>query len=257
MTERLDFFLERSVFIRAPRETVFRYFTDTERFASWWGPGSTIDARPGGRVHIRYPGGVIASGQVVEIAPPERIVFTYGYEGEGKPIEPGGSRVSIELADEGGATRVRLRHDVPSAEVRDEHLQGWRFQLSLFANIVSREVNAGARERVDSFFEAWGDPDESGRRRRVESSTTEDVSFRDAFSCVAGREELLAHLAATRVHMPGMTIVRDGEIRECQGTAIVQWVAKGPDGGVAGRGTNVFEFSALGAIRGVTGFWGA
>jgi uncharacterized protein YndB with AHSA1/START domain len=256
MMEHLDFFLERSVVIRAPREMVFRYFTDSERFAGWWGPGSRIDARPGGEVLIRYPNAVVARGEVVELLAPERIVFTYGYEGEGKPIPPGGSRVTIELREENGATRLRLRHDVPSAKVRDEHVQGWRYQLSLFANIVSREVNAKAEARVDAFFEAWGDPEEPGRRRRIESSTMEDVTFRDAFSCVSGREELLAHLAATRIHMPGMTIAREGEIRECQGTAIVHWIAKGPDGAVAGRGTNVFELSATGAIRGVTGFWG-
>ena len=256
MTEHLDFFLERSVVIRAPRETVFRYFTDTERFAGWWGPGSRIDARPGGEVLIRYPNAVVARGEVVELRAPERIVFTYGYEGEGRPIAPGGSRVTVELSEEAGATRLSLRHDVPSAAVRDEHLQGWRYQLSLFANIVAREVNAKAEERVDAFFDAWGDPEEPGRRRKIESSTEETVTFRDAFSCVAGREELLAHLAATRVHMPGMTISREGTVSECQGTAIVRWAAKGPDGNVAGRGTNVFEFSPTGAIRGVTGFWG-
>ena len=47
--------LERVVEISARRDTVFRYFTDSERCAAWWGSGSTIDARPGGSVRIRYP----------------------------------------------------------------------------------------------------------------------------------------------------------------------------------------------------------
>ena len=34
--------------IEADRETVFRYFTDSGRWAAWWGAGSTIDPRPGG-----------------------------------------------------------------------------------------------------------------------------------------------------------------------------------------------------------------
>lgn len=256
MTDPLGFSLERTVLIRAPREAVFRYFTDSERFASWWGPGSAIDCRPDGRVHIRYPGGVIASGKVVEVDPPRRLVFTYGYEGKDKPIAPGGSLLTIELSELPDGTKVHLRHDVPTAAVRDEHTQGWRYQLSLFANVVAREINARAQDRVDSFFEAWGDPEESSRRWRVEASTTADVSFRDSYSCVTGQDELLAHLAATRIHMPGMTIARDGDVRECQGTAIVHWIAKGPDGAVAGKGMNVFEFSPVGTIRGVTGFWG-
>src|SRR5215813_6961561 len=88
--------LARTLVIQARREIVFRYFTDTERWARWWGAGSTIDARPGGRLKIRYPNGVEVLGEVIEIAPPERIVFTYGYE-NGKPIPLGGSHVTIEL----------------------------------------------------------------------------------------------------------------------------------------------------------------
>ena len=68
--------LDRTILIHASREIVFRYFTDDERWSAWWGAGSTIDPRPGGRVVIRYPGGVEATGEVVEVAGPERLVFT-------------------------------------------------------------------------------------------------------------------------------------------------------------------------------------
>jgi hypothetical protein len=90
----LTHLLERTLLIEATRSIVFRFFTDTDRWAAWWGGGSAIDPRPGGRVLIRYPNGVQVLGEVLEIAEPERIVFTYGYE-SGKPIPPGGSRVTI------------------------------------------------------------------------------------------------------------------------------------------------------------------
>src|SRR5262249_50376927 len=77
MSER-PFCLERTVVIGARPATVFRFFTDSERWASWWGAGSTIEARPGGRLFIRHPNGVESAGEVLEVAPPERIVFTYG-----------------------------------------------------------------------------------------------------------------------------------------------------------------------------------
>ena len=60
----------RTLEIRAPRETVFRYFTDPARWAAWWGEGSSVDPRPGGKVLIRYPNGATASGSVREISPP-------------------------------------------------------------------------------------------------------------------------------------------------------------------------------------------
>ena len=150
----LDFSLDRTVTIAARRETVFRYFTDSERFAAWWGKGSTIDPRPGGSVHIRFPGDVVAGGEVIEIAPPERIVFSYGLE-SGKPIPIGASRVTVTLDETAGGTLVKLRHELPNAEVRDQHVQGWRYQLSVFANVVAKEAHAGAAALADRFFGCW------------------------------------------------------------------------------------------------------
>ena len=40
--------LTRTIRIRAAREIVFGYFTDSARWANWWGAGSTIEAHPGG-----------------------------------------------------------------------------------------------------------------------------------------------------------------------------------------------------------------
>src|SRR4051812_34560192 len=131
--------LERTVTIGAPPATVFRYFTDDARWAAWWGAGSTIEARPGGRVYIKYPGGVEVSGEVLEIQPPDRLVFTYGFN-SGTPIPPGASRVTIELSPTAEGTRLTLAHAFADEAVRDHHIQGWRYQLSVFANVVADEV---------------------------------------------------------------------------------------------------------------------
>lgn len=242
----LDHSIERTILIRAPKETVFRYFTDSKRFASWWGGGSQIDPRPGGAVRIVYPGGVVALGEVLELSVPNRIVFTYGYEDPGKPIRPGGSRVSIDLADHAGGTTVRLVHEVSDAATRDLHVPGWRFQLALFANIVANEAHARLADRVDAWFAAW-----NGEGML---DVTDDIAFRDAYACVTGREELVSHIEAARVHLP-MSLARSSEPRHCQGTAICDWSATGPDGTVKARGVSVFEFAADGRIRAVTGFW--
>jgi uncharacterized protein YndB with AHSA1/START domain len=62
--------LERTVLIEAPRDIVFSYFTDSGKWARWWGAGSTIDARAGGALEIVHPGGVRVAGEILEINPP-------------------------------------------------------------------------------------------------------------------------------------------------------------------------------------------
>ncbi len=154
--------VDRTVVIQATPAVVFAFLTETPRWAAWWGAGSEIDARPGGQMKIRYPDGTEVTGEVIEVRAPERIAFTYGYA-SGKMIPPGGSRVTIELEPIGAATRLHLTHEVAEAITRDQHIQGWRYQLSLFANVVADAVNAGAAAVVDAWFDAWADPDAASR----------------------------------------------------------------------------------------------
>lgn len=246
--------LDRSVAIRAPRETVFRFFTDPARWAAWWGAGSSIDARPGGRVLIRFPGGTEVTGEVLDLRAPERISFSYGYA-SGQPIAPGGSRVTIRLEPEGDGTRLQLRHEFEDAAVRDQHVQGWRHQLSLFNNIVADEINAGAAGIADAWFDAWREADEGVRAQTLARIAAADVSFRDRFGCTAGIADLMPHITAAQHFMPGIAMQRDGDVRHCQGTALVDWTATGADGTARAAGTNVFVFGADGRIESVTGFW--
>jgi len=248
--------LDRTVTIQAPPDTVFSFFTDNARWASWWGTGSTIEPRIGGRVYIRHPGNVESSGEVVEIHPPGRLVFTYGFN-SGSPFPPGASRVTISLEPSGAATRLQLHHEFPDAASRDEHVQGWRFQLSLFANAVSDLVQAGAAARIDAWFDLWKEPDEAARLATLRGIAAPSVAFRDRYSLIDGAAELSAHIAAAQKFMPGVVLHRRGDLRQCQGTAIADWTATGPDNAPRGQGSNVFVFGPDGLIAAVTGFWGA
>ncbi len=251
----LDHVLERTVAIVARRETVFRYFTDSERFAAWWGAGSRIEPRAGGAVHIRFPNGVVAGGEVVEISPVERVVFTYGFE-SGQPIPAGASRVTITLEETARGTLVRLKHELPTAQARDEHVQGWRYQLAVFAHVVAAEAHAGAGALADRFFALWGEADAATRRTALEAIAVEAIAFRDPYSCTHGFDDLLAHVEAARRFMPGVVLERRGEARQCQGVALVDWEVRGPDGAVRAKGTNVFELAPDGRVARVTGLWG-
>lgn len=254
MTMKLEYSLERTILICAERSTVFEFFTDSRLFADWWGQGSTIEGRSGGAVRICFPGDIKASGEILEIQPPSRIVFTYGFD-SGKPIPPGSSRVTITLEEYSEGTLLSLKHELPDEKVRDEHVQGWRFQLALFANAASREQFSRVTATVDSYFEMWNMLDGAARKRAMDPLLVSDVHFRDQYSCNRGQDDLNAHINAGKQFMPGLTIVRDGDVRQCQGTALSNWIARREDGSEVARGTNVFELAPDGHIRRITGFW--
>jgi uncharacterized protein YndB with AHSA1/START domain len=75
----------------APRELVFKAYTDPKLFAQWWGPRryevkiDTFDSRPGGSwrvVHVGADGDQHAfRGVNHDVVAPERIVATFEYEG--------------------------------------------------------------------------------------------------------------------------------------------------------------------------------
>ena len=247
--------LDRSVVIRAPRAIVFRYFTDSERFARWWGPGSTIDGKVGGEVKIVYPNQVVARGAITAIRADHSIAFTYGYEDPAKPIRPGGSLVTIELQDHAEGTFVKLHHDLPTAQERDHHVPGWRFQLALFANTVSNEQHARVAALADQWFVAWAETDQQARDRLLAACATDDVRMQDNYSCLRGRDDLSHHIGMCHQFMPGTITTRAGEPKHCQGTALVEWTMRDAQGNPRGKGTNVISLAADGRIASVVGFW--
>ena len=75
--------------LAAPRELVFKAWTERDRMAEWFGPKgvtmvtSSLDLRPGGIYHycMRTPDGSEMWGKWVfrEIVPPERLVFVSSF----------------------------------------------------------------------------------------------------------------------------------------------------------------------------------
>jgi hypothetical protein len=205
-------------------------------------------------VVIRHPDTTEAWGEVVEIVVPECIVFTYG-NATGHPIPAGGSVVTIRLNEEGAHTRLRLIHAFADPVICEQSIQGWRYQLSLFANTVANELHAAADTIVDAWFEAWSEPDGTVRQTTLSRVAAPDVRFRDRFSLIDGIPDLLVHLDAASRFMPGIRLRREGKIRHCQGMVLADWVARAVNGEERSRGTNVFVLNSRGYIESVTGFW--
>jgi uncharacterized protein YndB with AHSA1/START domain len=104
----------------APRELLFRLWTEPKHMARWWGPhGFTnprceMDVRAGGAIHIdmQAPNGVIypMTGTFREIMPPRRLVFeAVAEDHDGKALLR--SLTVVTFADEGGKTRLTVHAD--------------------------------------------------------------------------------------------------------------------------------------------------
>lgn len=116
--------------IAASPATVFSFFTDIERWTSWQGVDGELDPRPGGEFRIRMPGGQVASGRFVEVVPEQRLVFTWGWEGDAPPLPPGSTSVTVELAPQANGTLVRLTHSgLMAPPIVEHHRQGWERYL--------------------------------------------------------------------------------------------------------------------------------
>jgi uncharacterized protein YndB with AHSA1/START domain len=129
--------VEREVRIAARPDVIFDYFVDPAKMTKWKGVWAELDPRPGGIFRVNVTCHDIARGEYLEIVPFSRIVFTWGWEGEGSPLQPGSSTVEVTLVPDGDATIVRLVHrDLPVVGV-DGYAEGWEHFLPRLAQIAS------------------------------------------------------------------------------------------------------------------------
>jgi uncharacterized protein YndB with AHSA1/START domain len=131
----------------APRSLVFKLWTRPEHLARWWGPrgftllSSETDVRPGGAWVrcMRAPEGTrhIKRGVYREIAPPERLVFTYVNEAADGRLGPE-TVVTVTFEELDGKTRLTLHQTgFESVGARDAHEGGWTSCLERFAEYIA------------------------------------------------------------------------------------------------------------------------
>jgi uncharacterized protein YndB with AHSA1/START domain len=112
--------------LNAPRELVFKMWTDPEHIVQWWGPKGfttttySMDVRPGGvwRFVMHGPDGTDYQNQItyLEIVKPERLVYKHG---GGEDVEPVNFETTVTFEEQGGKTRLTMRALFPSAEARE------------------------------------------------------------------------------------------------------------------------------------------
>ena len=83
------------------------------------GVAAELDPRPGGifRLDPNGSGSDAISGTFVEVTPPTRIVFTWGYASPGHRLPPGSTTVEIDLIPQAGGGTL-LRHGTPGVRRR-------------------------------------------------------------------------------------------------------------------------------------------
>ena len=150
----------------APRDLVWKAFTDPERMKHWWGPKgftvfhSKMDLRPGGIYHygMKAPDGTTMWGKMVlrEVAPPERLVFINSFSDEagGTTRHPLHELWPLELfsvlafeEQPGGKTKLTVRWQAYNATAdeqktfdtnHDSMRMGWGGTLDQLAGYLAR-----------------------------------------------------------------------------------------------------------------------
>jgi uncharacterized protein YndB with AHSA1/START domain len=136
----------------APREVVFKAWTDPKQLQRWWGPkGFTnpvceVDVRPGGaiRIHMRAPDGTVypMTGVFHEIVVPERLVFSSSaLDGNDDPLFE--VLNTVTFADEGGKTKLTLQASVSKVKGHAApHLAGMEQGWSMALDRLAEELGA-------------------------------------------------------------------------------------------------------------------
>ena len=133
----------------APRELVFKAWTEPERIKQWLAPrGFKIpvaegELRPGGkwRQSMVAPDGMQLwlGGVYKEIIPPERLVFTHAWDDPtGKPGPE--TTCTVILTERGGKTEMQFRQGpFPTADSKAQHNDGWSQCFDRLVELLSEK----------------------------------------------------------------------------------------------------------------------
>ena len=136
--------LRVSRIVAAPKERVFRAWTEPSQVTKWWTigegwktPFAEIDLRVGGKFSLgnRPAGGelVLITGEFLVVEPPDRLVYTWRFPG----AEPAENRITVEFRGLGAQTEVVVTHEQASKEMAEGAALGWKAALEGLGSFVS------------------------------------------------------------------------------------------------------------------------
>lgn len=104
--------------------------TTAEGLLQWMAVEAVVEADPGGRLQWTHENGATMVGRFVELDPPRRLVFAYGWKDDLMGVPPESTTVEIDLVEENGKTTLSLVHKGLPVAVVDDHQRGWIYFLS-------------------------------------------------------------------------------------------------------------------------------
>ena len=130
---------------RASPERVFRAWTQPAALREWWCPAGwvadkiAIDLQIGGAYSIamsRANARVSVNGEFLEVRPPERLVYTWRWEGAFAEMPE--TLVTLELRGSDNETRLTLHHDhFADPGIRQQHRSGWMAACDRLNRVVT------------------------------------------------------------------------------------------------------------------------
>ena len=132
--------VQREIAIAARPETVWEFLVDPVRATRWMGMNASLDPRPGGLYLVDVIPNHTARGEFVEVEPPHRLVFTWGWDANEdgpNPVPPGSTTIEIELVPDGDGTLLRFSHELPTVESAESHAHGWDHYLGRLATAAA------------------------------------------------------------------------------------------------------------------------
>ncbi len=160
----------------APRELVWKAWTESERVMRWWGPKgftspvSKINLRVGGEylncMHSPDGKDYWSKGVFREIVAPERLVMTDSFADENGNTVPGSyygmskdfplemliTVIFEELDGDNGKTKITLRHSgMPSGADSEGAGQGWNESFDKLAEYLEKEKSIVSGKNVPKF----------------------------------------------------------------------------------------------------------
>lgn len=113
-------------YIEASPEVVFAMFTEPDQLTRWIGDTAELDPRPGGLFRFTLAGQDSCRGVYLEVDPPRRVVFSWGWEqAVAIPVPAGSTTVEVSFSPEGTGTRLRLVHRGLEGDPALLHDHGW------------------------------------------------------------------------------------------------------------------------------------
>ncbi|NYE93897.1 uncharacterized protein (TIGR03086 family) [Psychromicrobium silvestre] len=135
---------DKTVTLPVSPDAAFELITRPERLRRWQTVAARVDLRVGGEYRWTITPGHNAAGTFTEIEPGKRVVFTWGWEGDGE-LPPGASTVSITLEQVPEGTAVRLVHEGLNEAQSASHAEGWNHYLERLT-AISTTGDAGPDE---------------------------------------------------------------------------------------------------------------